>query len=187
MGRKPWSDRLTVEDCLALDIAILKTQFRENRAVEGLYRWLGANGAETAVVGYRVIPGYPSGPALELRYLLGSSRNPVEYTVQITTTPTNFGQSRYWLVCPLVRNGVQCLKRAGKLYLPPGGRYFGCRGCYNLTYDSTKNHDGRVDAMLRLPAEELHKVLLDDTLNLGSLLSRCQAGIARRLRRKIAG
>lgn len=24
----------------------------------------------------------------------------------------------------------------GKLYLPPGGRYFGCRCCYQLNYTS---------------------------------------------------
>jgi hypothetical protein len=24
----------------------------------------------------------------------------------------------------------------GKLYLPPGGKFFGCRQCYDLTYES---------------------------------------------------
>jgi len=33
-------------------------------------------------------------------------------------------------------NGRGCGRRVGKLYLPPGGRYFGCRQCHDLTYTS---------------------------------------------------
>jgi hypothetical protein len=32
--------------------------------------------------------------------------------------------------------GPPCGRRVGKLYLPPCGRYFGCRHCYRLTYTS---------------------------------------------------
>jgi hypothetical protein len=38
-----------------------------------------------------------------------------------------------------------------KLYLPPDGRYFGCRHCYRLTYRSVQEHDKRVDALIRNP------------------------------------
>jgi hypothetical protein len=48
--------------------------------------------------------------------------------------------------------GRPCNRRAGKLYLPPGGRYFGCRQCYRLTYISCQTHDKRVDALLKNPA-----------------------------------
>ena len=33
----------------------------------------------------------------------------------------------------------------GKLYLPPGGRYYGCRHCHELTYTScqeSRKYDG---------------------------------------------
>ena len=33
-------------------------------------------------------------------------------------------------------NGACCGRRVGTLYLPPGSKYFGCRHCYNLSYDS---------------------------------------------------
>jgi hypothetical protein len=37
----------------------------------------------------------------------------------------------------------------GKLYLPKGGRYYGCRDCCRLTYTSCQEHDKRVDVFLR--------------------------------------
>jgi hypothetical protein len=42
-----------------------------------------------------------------------------------------------WFICPLLKpNGTPCNRRCRILYLPPGAKYFGCRECYNLTYDS---------------------------------------------------
>lgn len=58
------------------------------------------------------------------------------YKVSLTTTPCHFGGVRYWFVCPLTTEGVYCGRRVGTLYLPPGGNYFGCRHCYNLSYKS---------------------------------------------------
>ena len=46
--------------------------------------------------------------------------------------------------------------RVAKLYLPPGGLYFGCRQCYRLTYRSAQEHDPRVSALFRrLRTEDL--------------------------------
>ena len=56
-----------------------------------------------------------------------------------------------FFVCPLVVRGSPCERRVGKLYLPPGGRYFGCRLCYDLTYESDQTHDKRVDALRKNP------------------------------------
>ena len=39
---------------------------------------------------------------------------------------------------PLCRAGRPCGRRCGKLYLPPGGTYFGCRVCYDLSYASQR-------------------------------------------------
>jgi hypothetical protein len=36
----------------------------------------------------------------------------------------------------LSRNGVCCGRRVGKLYKAPGGSYFGCQHCYDLSYES---------------------------------------------------
>jgi hypothetical protein len=56
----------------------------------------------------------------------------IQIPVLLQTTPTQFGGERWWFCCPI--NGVGCSRRVGKLYLPPGERYFGCRTCHRLTY-----------------------------------------------------
>jgi hypothetical protein len=54
----------------------------------------------------------------------------IDHSVSISWTPCNYGGSRPWLLCP------NCRRRAGKLYLPLGGRHFLCRRCYDLAYHS---------------------------------------------------
>ena len=39
----------------------------------------------------------------------------------------------------LLAGGGPCGRRVGKLYLPPGGRYYGCRHCHRLTYSSCQD------------------------------------------------
>ena len=54
--------------------------------------------------------------------------------------PCNFGGERPWFVCPGVVNGVACGRRVAKLYLKR--RYFLCRHCHNLSYESQHEHGG---------------------------------------------
>jgi hypothetical protein len=58
----------------------------------------------------------------------------LDYRVRLVTTRPRFGGLRWWFVCLLIVNGRPCSRRVGKLYLPPHGRYFGCRHCHDLTY-----------------------------------------------------
>lgn len=58
----------------------------------------------------------------------------LDYKIPLITTPCHFGGFRYWFQCPWYANGVYCGRRVGVLYL--GGKYFACRHCYNLTYNS---------------------------------------------------
>lgn len=48
--------------------------------------------------------------------------------VKLTTTSCNYGNLRYWFVCPC------CQRRIGVLYL--SGNRIACRRCHNLTYKS---------------------------------------------------
>jgi hypothetical protein len=41
-----------------------------------------------------------------------------------------------------------------KLHLPPGGRYFGCRHCYDLTYTSCQE-SRKYDGLARFLAGDL--------------------------------
>ncbi|MBW1787494.1 MAG: hypothetical protein JRK53_12855 [Deltaproteobacteria bacterium] len=58
--------------------------------------------------------------------------------ILLQTTPLCSGGKRWWFTCPLAGDGGGCLRRVGRLYLPTGAVYFGCRQCYALTYESCR-------------------------------------------------
>ena len=61
---------------------------------------------------------------------------PVDYRVRLVTSTPHYGGLRWWFICPLVRNDGAPPRRVAKLYLPSGGKYFGSREGYGLTYTS---------------------------------------------------
>src|SRR5687767_14665848 len=63
-----------------------------------------------------------------------------DYKILLASTTPNYGGQRWWFVCPLTKGGRDCFRRVGKLYLPPGGRHYGCRQCYDLSYESAHSH-----------------------------------------------
>lgn len=56
----------------------------------------------------------------------------LDYPVALQTTACHYGGARYWFICP----AVGCGKRVAKLYL--GEKYFACRQCYRLAYQSQR-------------------------------------------------
>ncbi len=73
----------------------------------------------------------------------------LDYSVDLTTTPCYFGGVRYWFTCPLVKDGIPCRRRVGSLYL--ADKYFGCRHCYDLAYESQQEtHTGYFGALGKL-------------------------------------
>jgi hypothetical protein len=79
-------------------------------------------------------------PYVKLNYTItdrnSGEKTDYDYKIGLTMTPCHFGGVRYWFICPLVRNGVPCGRRVGTLFLSSGGKYFGCRHCYDLSYES---------------------------------------------------
>jgi hypothetical protein len=139
MGRYYLSKKETVEDSTKLSIAKLK----EFGLLEG-YR-------STTLTWTRSLSGHKSSIGIainvldepyyaKLNYTItardSGEKTDYDYKVGLTTTPCRFGGVRYWFVCPLVRNGVPCGRRVGTLFLSSGGKYFGCRHCYDLSYES---------------------------------------------------
>src|SRR5262249_53405882 len=117
----------------------------------GFLTWAaGTNGEST--IGYEVYTHDGADSWLRLQYTFNATGAAEDYRVSLTTTRPWFGGLRWWFVCPMVVDGRPCNRRVGKLYLPPCGRYFGCRHCYRLTYRSAQEHDKRVDALRRSPA-----------------------------------
>lgn len=163
MGRWSWSDRNTVEECLCIDIPWLSRHGYFCGFKSGGIEWKNSLGEVTSSVSIQVsVVGSFGGNYVRLQYTqTGHTGEKVEldYKVQLVSTPCNYGGVRYWFICPLVVNGEACRRRVVKLYLPPGGRYFGCRHCFNLTYRSCKERDKRVDALAKLPHEELSKMI----------------------------
>lgn len=161
MGRDSWSDRITVERCRQISIFELSRAGVFNKGDGSFWscQWRDAAGEETASIGYMLIDG---GRAIRFMYTVTNKASDetetLDYCVEIATTRCNFGGVRRWFVCPAVKDGIPCGRRVGKLYLPPGGKYFGCRTCYNLTYRSCQEHDGRVSALMKNPMLMLGKL-----------------------------
>src|SRR4051794_21762595 len=75
----------------------------------------------------------PATPIMELTHeTRDGSEERIEYQVRLATTRPRYGGERWWFVCP--SSG----RRAFKLYLPNGGRYFLCRAAYGLAYQVTR-------------------------------------------------
>lgn len=66
----------------------------------------------------------------------------VDYSIQLERTPCRLGGERTWFLCP----GRGCGRRVAKLYCV--GRYYVCRHCGNLTYES-QNEDATSRALSR--------------------------------------
>ncbi|HZB09726.1 MAG TPA: hypothetical protein VE525_11520 [Rubrobacter sp.] len=63
---------------------------------------------------------------------LGGEWEDVREPVHLSWTACNFGGERPWFICP----GAGCGRRVAVLY--GSGRYFLCRHCYDLVYESQR-------------------------------------------------
>jgi hypothetical protein len=81
---------------------------------------------------------------VRLCYTFTRTQEQVDYTVMLQTTQLYAAGTRWGFTCRLKVDGRSCVRRVDIPYLPPAGRYFGCRHCYNLTYQSAQEHDKRV-------------------------------------------
>jgi hypothetical protein len=129
-----WHSRKTqVEECHKLTIYFLKPYLYPLR--NGGVTWrIGER--EAGSISYR-IRGNETPEVIWLAYTIGkNSGNPVDYDypVRLTTSALPWGGVRYWFTCP----AVGCGRRVGCLYLPSGGKYFACRHCYHLAYESSQ-------------------------------------------------
>src|SRR5262252_4703967 len=150
MGRRRWSDRLTVEECDCLDATQLRRTglFDAGSGASVTAQLSGRTGKE-AQLQIWLKAGLNGPPSLFFCQTVADSSQRV-YIMELAVSRCNFGGLRYWFVCPLNVDGVPCRRRARVLYLPPGRPSFGCRACYNLTYDSAQRHDNRVNTLAGL-------------------------------------
>ena len=80
-----------------------------------------------------------SGDTLILNYEWRGSHDELETITEhvlLSYTRCNYGGKRPWFISSGVINGVPCQRRVVKLYM--AGKYFLCRHCYNLVYQSQR-------------------------------------------------
>lgn len=142
MGREPWTSRLTVEECpiylsaadllrdgvLGPDVPHRTLQvswpLSDGTLLGKLTIEVGAEWRGKSAI-FVCRQGFNFGG----KQLMGEGQ-----TIRVTTTRPHLGGERFWLVCG-------CARRSGKLYLPDGETVFRCRLCYDLTYQSSQEHN----------------------------------------------
>lgn len=138
MGRYYLSKKNTVEDSTKLSIAKLKEFGLLGGYHSTTLTWTWSLSGRKNSVG--IVGDVMNEPYVKLNYTItdrnAGEKTDYDYKVGLTTTPCHYGGVRYWFICPLVRNGVPCGRRVGTLFLSSGGKYFGCRHCYDLSYES---------------------------------------------------
>ncbi len=148
----------TVEGCLCLDVNRWSRAGTLRAGVRswGTDQWTDRRtGRELASVAVVVDTRDMSAPWASLRYTVTPPGERVDCAVRLTTTRPHLGGLRWWFACPMPGpDGAPCGGRVGRLYLPPGGRHFGCRHCHDLTYTSCResHKDG---CLCRVLAERL--------------------------------
>lgn len=142
MGRYAYSDRNTVEESKKISITRLKKWGYLNDYERSGTLTYSRGGMQSGSIGIILDDDntYLTLDYTQTNRYTGKTKH-YHYKVNLTVTRCHFGGLRYWFVCPIVKNGKACNRRVGTLYLPPGGGYFGCRHCHDLTYDDQKTHN----------------------------------------------
>ncbi len=136
--RLGWSD-YTVEDCRAISAAMMMHHglLRPNQHANSTVTWTDNETGEVRLaVRCAAETGRDSG-TLRLQYARPKYGETFDYHIGLTTTPLPWGGLKWWFTCPLTKHEISCQRRVGKLYLL--GRYFACRHCHELTYQSCQD------------------------------------------------
>jgi len=127
-----------VEACRAIDIG---SWARAGRLQPGtictdVMEWkIAKSGEFTGKLTYTIDM---TGPHVRLQHPQAKTGERLDYRVRLATTHLYGGALRWWFMCPVTVAGRACPHRVRKLYLPPGGRYFACRHCWQLRYTSQR-------------------------------------------------
>ena len=128
--------KTTTDGLLPLDVNRLARDGFLSVGITGVLQWnTGATRKPLGSVEFSVRPSKDNSRIFQIRYRWNKSES-VCTSIRLQPTRPHFGGVRWWLTCPLSVNGTPCNRRVAKLYLQ--GRYFGCRFCHDLTYQSCR-------------------------------------------------
>ena len=138
MGRDIYSSRKTVEETKSISTVYLNENNLLKRGLRNMtITWTGGWRAGEESIGLQVLM-LENDEYVRFQYTqtddYTGKASKLDYKVRLVSTPCNFGGYRWWFICPLVSDGNACGRRVAVLYRG-GKKYFGCRHCYNLTYE----------------------------------------------------
>jgi hypothetical protein len=134
-----WDKKTTTDECHRVDVRYL-----HRNGLLSPWRWFSLSwsraGRQTGSIRGVVEGDRPDWVILLFRYRrgFGAEWEDVEEPVDLTWTPCNFGGERPWFICPGVVNDVRCGRRVAVLHA--NGKYFLCRHCYGLSYESQREN-----------------------------------------------
>jgi hypothetical protein len=128
--------KTTTGECHSIDVRYLH---REGLLKPGRWfslRWSRAGRETTSIRGAVIGDEKPERVILTYRHrsVPSGEWEDVREPVPLTWTACNFGGERPWFICP----GAGCGRRVAVFYGP--GRYFLCRHCYDLVYESQQDN-----------------------------------------------
>jgi hypothetical protein len=125
-GRISGDGKATTEGQRSINMYWLKDQDFFRPGCTGTISW-SRNGEPDGLINCQVEDGYMI-LDYKIRYHSYQDWEPVKQTVLLDRTPCNYGGHRKWFLCP------RCQTRVAIIY--GVGKYFLCRHCYGLTYES---------------------------------------------------
>lgn len=131
MGRgMRFDSKRTTNSCFSLDIHWLRTKgyIQKFGTTSGILNMRFRNSGRTFEAFTK-----SNDKAIMLTYKHNGEE--MSYCIPVTYSDCNYGGERPWFRCP----NTNCNKRVGKLFM--AGKYFLCRHCYNLAYE-TQNMSG---------------------------------------------
>lgn len=124
-----WNSKDTTDEHRDFDIRVLRKRGGLTPGCQGSYSWT-RGGEPSGSIEFRTLH---SKVVLSYRCRVhGEGWESIEHTVGLTYTPCNYGGQRAWFICP----AYGCGRRVAVLY--GAGRYFACRHCYELAYQSQR-------------------------------------------------
>jgi hypothetical protein len=131
-----FNKKTTTEEGYSVDVRYLH---RNGLLKPGHYfslRWSRAGRETGSIRGVVSGDGRPEQVILLYRHRrgLGGEWEDVREPVELAWTACNFGGKRAWFICP----GVDCGRRVAILF--GLGKYFLCRHCYDLSYQSQRDN-----------------------------------------------
>jgi hypothetical protein len=135
VGSGSWyrlNKKSTTNECQSIDVRYLH---RNGLLKPGHYfslRWSRAGRQTGSIRGV----AYRDQVTLLYRHRRGPGHEweDIKEKVPLSWTACNFGGERPWFICP----GADCGRRVAVLYRP--GKYFLCRHCYDLSYQSQRDN-----------------------------------------------